>query len=98
MLFQDQLATWRRWSNESFEFVMMHQVMHVHPGTKLFLYNYTERELSGIFEATSYGDMDIIPDAFRHWGSFPAQVFSQPALKPYLEFWHVFGVFDMVFW
>ena len=42
------------------------------PGTKLFLYNYRERELSGVFEATSYGDMNIMPDAFQ--GFFPAQV------------------------
>jgi hypothetical protein len=44
----------------------------VAPGTKLFLYNYRERELSGIFEATTYGDMNIMPDAFH--GFFPAQV------------------------
>lgn len=44
------------------------------PGTKLFLYNYRERELSGIFEATSHGDLSIVPDAFLRWGSFPAQV------------------------
>jgi len=46
--------------------------MKVAPGTKLFLYNYTERELSGIFEATSHGDMNLIPEAFQ--GFFPAQV------------------------
>lgn len=46
--------------------------MRVAPGTKLFLYNYRERELSGVFEATSYGDMNIMPDAFS--GFFPAQV------------------------
>ena len=77
----------------------------MHPGTKLFLYNYTERELSGIFEATSYGDMDIIPDAFRHWGSFPAQVFSPPSLKPHLDFWarlcsfltRCFGKYNVMF-
>ncbi|KAG0629175.1 hypothetical protein M758_1G082300 [Ceratodon purpureus] len=48
------------------------EVMRVAPGTKLFLYNYQARELSGIFEATSQGDMDLEPDAFQ--GLFPAQV------------------------
>ena len=46
--------------------------MRVAPGTKLFLYNYQVKELSGIFEATSNGDMDLEPDAFQ--GLFPAQV------------------------
>jgi hypothetical protein len=46
--------------------------MRVAPGTKLFLYNYQARELSGIFEAACHGDMDLDPDAFQ--GFFPAQV------------------------
>ncbi|KAG6549735.1 hypothetical protein Mapa_008715 [Marchantia paleacea] len=50
------------------------EVMRVAPGTKLFLFNFDTKELSGVFEAISYGGMMIQPDAFRDFGSFPAQV------------------------
>ncbi|KAL2633017.1 hypothetical protein R1flu_004496 [Riccia fluitans] len=49
-------------------------VMRVAPGTKLFLFNFDTKELSGIFEAISHGGMMVQPDAFREFGSFPAQV------------------------
>ncbi|KAL3694731.1 hypothetical protein R1sor_008382 [Riccia sorocarpa] len=50
------------------------EVMRVAPGTKLFLFNFDTKELSGIFEAVSHGGLMIEPDAFREFGSFPAQV------------------------
>ncbi|MCO5573052.1 hypothetical protein L7F22_026817 [Adiantum nelumboides] len=48
-------------------------VEKVVPGMKLFLFEYVHRQLWGIFEAISYGGMDIIPDAYTG-GSFPCQV------------------------
>ncbi|MCO5557259.1 hypothetical protein L7F22_010820 [Adiantum nelumboides] len=48
-------------------------VEKVVPGMKLFLFEYVDRQLWGIFEAISYGGMDIIPDAYTG-GSFPCQV------------------------
>jgi hypothetical protein len=48
------------------------QVLWVVPGSKLFLFNYRVKEMSGIFEATCHGGMNIVRDAFNGW--FPAQV------------------------
>ncbi|CAM6023605.1 unnamed protein product [Sphagnum balticum] len=48
------------------------QVLRVVPGSKLFLFNYRVKEMSGIFEATCHGGMNIVRDAFNGW--FPAQV------------------------
>ncbi|KAI5084289.1 hypothetical protein GOP47_0000458 [Adiantum capillus-veneris] len=48
-------------------------VEQVVPGMKLFLFEYEHRQLWGVFEAISYGGMDIIPDAYTG-GSFPCQV------------------------
>jgi hypothetical protein len=53
------------------------QVLRVVPGSKLFLFNYRVKEMSGIFEATCHGGMNIVRDAFNGW--FPAQV-SLPSL------------------
>ncbi|KAJ7550246.1 hypothetical protein O6H91_07G090200 [Diphasiastrum complanatum] len=50
------------------------EVLRVIPGSKLFLFNYDNKHLSGVFEATSYGAMNIVPNAFQSAGSFPAQV------------------------
>lgn len=48
-------------------------VEQVVPGMMLFLFEFERRELWGVFEATSYGDMDIVPNAYSG-GSFPCQV------------------------
>uniref|UniRef100_A0A0E0DML1 DCD domain-containing protein n=1 Tax=Oryza meridionalis TaxID=40149 RepID=A0A0E0DML1_9ORYZ len=53
-------------------------VRNVKPGLPLFLFNYSDRKLHGIFEAASPGQMCIDPYAWSHDGSlrtsFPAQV------------------------
>ncbi|CAI9088008.1 OLC1v1022235C1 [Oldenlandia corymbosa var. corymbosa] len=48
----------------------------VRPGMILFLYEYESRKLHGVFEATSNGQLNIVPHAFRSCSpkSFPAQV------------------------
>lgn len=44
-------------------------------GMILFLFEHEERKLYGVFEATSDGALNIIPDAFRSTGqSYPAQI------------------------
>ncbi|KAK4377608.1 hypothetical protein RND71_003904 [Anisodus tanguticus] len=51
---------------------------NIDPGLPLFLFNYSNRELHGIFEAESSGEMNINPYAWTSDGSgrtqFPAQV------------------------
>ncbi|CAN6336403.1 unnamed protein product [Urochloa humidicola] len=53
-------------------------VRNVKPGMPLFLFNYSDRKLHGIFEAASPGQMYIDPYAWTNDGSlrttFPAQV------------------------
>ncbi|XP_031095398.1 uncharacterized protein LOC115999681 isoform X1 [Ipomoea triloba] len=50
-------------------------VKNVKAGMYLFLFEYEERNLYGVFKATSDGRMNIIPQAYRSLGmSFPAQV------------------------
>ncbi|KAJ1261907.1 hypothetical protein BS78_09G064900 [Paspalum vaginatum] len=53
-------------------------VRNVKPGMALFLFNYSDRKLHGIFEAASPGQMYIDPYAWSNDGSlrtvFPAQV------------------------
>ncbi|KXG21408.1 uncharacterized protein LOC8071219 isoform X1 [Sorghum bicolor] len=53
-------------------------VRNVKPGMPLFLFNYSDRKLHGIFEAASPGEMYIDPYAWSNDGSlrtaFPAQV------------------------
>ncbi|KAI0497003.1 hypothetical protein KFK09_023329 [Dendrobium nobile] len=47
----------------------------VKAGMILFLFEHEERKLYGVFEATSDGALNIIPDAFRSTGqSYPAQI------------------------
>ena len=50
----------------------------IHPGLPLFLFNYSKRQLHGIFEAASAGQMNINPYGWTQDGSkktpFPAQV------------------------
>ncbi|RYQ95385.1 hypothetical protein Ahy_B08g090656 isoform B [Arachis hypogaea] len=50
-------------------------VRNVKEGMTLFLFEFEERKLYGIFEATSDGGMNIVPQAYVSTGrSFPAQV------------------------
>uniref|UniRef100_A0ACD5XYX4 Uncharacterized protein n=2 Tax=Avena sativa TaxID=4498 RepID=A0ACD5XYX4_AVESA len=50
-------------------------VATVKQGMPLFLFDYTDRKLYGVFEATSDGGMDICRGAFRYTGrTYPAQV------------------------
>ncbi|GAB2217132.1 hypothetical protein Drorol1_Dr00000294 [Drosera rotundifolia] len=53
-------------------------VQNIVPGLPLFLFNYCERNLYGIFEAASYGQMNIDPYGWTSDGpqktSYPAQV------------------------
>lgn len=50
-------------------------VKQIKAGMLLFLFEYEERKLYGVFEATSDGAMNIEPNAFLSGGkSFPAQV------------------------
>ncbi|XP_019159967.1 PREDICTED: uncharacterized protein LOC109156567 [Ipomoea nil] len=50
-------------------------VKNVKAGMFLFLFEYEQRNLYGVFKATSDGGMNIIPQAYRSLGmSFPAQV------------------------
>ncbi|PHT70427.1 hypothetical protein T459_25531 [Capsicum annuum] len=53
-------------------------VKNVNPGLPVFLFNYSDRKLHGIFEAASSGQMNINPYAFTSGGSgktlYPAQV------------------------
>ena len=54
-------------------------VKNIDPGLPLFLFNYSDRKLHGIFEAASSGKMNINPYAWTTDGTertvFPAQVF-----------------------
>ncbi|KAL6606729.1 hypothetical protein ACP70R_042382 [Stipagrostis hirtigluma subsp. patula] len=50
-------------------------VERVKAGTTLFLYDIDQRKLHGVFEATSDGAMDIIPDAYISVGQhYPSQI------------------------
>lgn len=53
-------------------------VKNINPGMPLFLFNYTKRQLHGIFEAASPGQMNIDPYGWTKDGSkrtlYPAQV------------------------
>ncbi|KAJ7538753.1 hypothetical protein O6H91_11G062400 [Diphasiastrum complanatum] len=63
-------------------------VEQVVPRMKLFLFEYESRTLSGIFEAISYGGIDLEPHAFvGHESVFPAQVYFREVTKcmPLLE-------------
>ncbi|KAL5229543.1 hypothetical protein ABZP36_028319 [Zizania latifolia] len=66
-------------------------VRNVKPGLPLFLFNYSDRRLHGIFEAASPGQMCIDPYAWSHDGSlrtsFPAQVriCTRTTFPPLLE-------------
>lgn len=66
-------------------------VKNISPGLPLFLFNYTERTLHGIYEAASRGQMNIDPYGWTTDGSvrtqFPAQVQIRVRLQcqPLLE-------------
>ncbi|KAI3518885.1 hypothetical protein L1887_07746 [Cichorium endivia] len=50
-------------------------VLHVKKGMILFLFEFEKRQLHGVFRATSNGEIDIEPNAFKSSGKrFPAQV------------------------
>lgn len=50
-------------------------VLHVKKGMFLFLFEFEKRQLHGVFRATSNGEIDIEPHAFRSSQKcFPAQV------------------------
>ncbi|KAF9598972.1 hypothetical protein IFM89_033317 [Coptis chinensis] len=53
-------------------------VKNIEPGLPLFLFNYSDRNLHGIYEAASHGRMDINPYGWTENGSdrtpYPAQV------------------------
>lgn len=56
-------------------FNMWDLVKEVVPGTILFLFEYEARQMWGIYEATTFGQLNIEPSAYKHSrGSFPAQV------------------------
>ena len=56
----------------------MSYVSNIDPGLPLFLFNYNERKLHGIFESASSGKMNIDPYMWTADGSgrtmYPAQV------------------------
>ncbi|XP_050381857.1 uncharacterized protein LOC126798836 isoform X2 [Argentina anserina] len=66
-------------------------VKNISPGLPLFLFNYTDRKLHGIYEAASYGQMNIDPYGWTTDGSvrtqYPAQVQIRVRLQcqPLLE-------------
>lgn len=53
-------------------------VKNINPGLPLFLFNYSDRKLHGIYEAASNGRLNINPQAWTEDGSdstpYPAQV------------------------
>lgn len=68
-------------------------VKNIDPGLPLFLFNYSNRKLHGIFEAASYGQMNINPYGWTTDGSertlYPAQVLHENvhacSIPPYLH-------------
>lgn len=52
-----------------------HFVKQIRSGMILFLFEYENRKLHGVFQATCDGDMNIVPHAYWSSGKlFPAQV------------------------
>ncbi|KAI3906108.1 hypothetical protein MKW98_028718 [Papaver atlanticum] len=53
-------------------------IRKIQPGLSLFLFNYSDRKMHGIFEATSHGEMNINPYGWSEDGQeptkYPAQV------------------------
>ncbi|CAI5941097.1 unnamed protein product [Closterium sp. NIES-65] len=64
------------------------QPLFLPPGMPLFLFNYSDRRLHGVFEAVGHGDLEIDPHGWmgRNGGEtrFPAQVGTLPALSFFL--------------
>ncbi|KAG2272335.1 hypothetical protein Bca52824_066890 [Brassica carinata] len=56
----------------------MAYIKNIEPGLTLFLFNYSDRTLHGVFEAASEGKLNIDPKAWSHNGTdpspYPAQV------------------------
>lgn len=59
-------------------------VKNIEPGLPLFLFNYSNRKLHGIFESASSGQLNIDPYGWTENGtertSYPAQVFPKNCL------------------
>lgn len=57
---------------------------NIDPGLPLFLFNYSDRKLHGIFEAASSGQMNINPYGWTTDGSertiYPAQVLPENSM------------------
>ncbi|KAL4578108.1 hypothetical protein LXL04_014224 [Taraxacum kok-saghyz] len=66
-------------------------VLHVKKGMILFLFEFEKRQLHGVFRATSNGEIDIDPNAFKSSGyRFPAQV-------PFTSVWNCNPLFEHEF-
>ncbi|CAI9271828.1 unnamed protein product [Lactuca saligna] len=66
-------------------------VLHVKKGMFLFLFEFEKRQLHGVFRATSNGEIDIEPHAFRSsQKSFPAQV-------PFTSVWNCYPLYEHEF-
>nr|XP_010921050.1 actin-binding protein IPP [Elaeis guineensis]XP_010921051.1 actin-binding protein IPP [Elaeis guineensis] len=80
-------------SNQLFGLPSLHfsYVKNIEPGLPLFLFNYTDRKMHGIYEAASHGQMNIDPYAWTDNGMqrtpFPAQVhiYIKMPCQPLLE-------------
>jgi hypothetical protein len=69
-------------------------VQNIVPGMPLFLFNYSDRKLHGIFEATSEGELHIDPSAWSRDGKsetgYPAQVREKEKKKSLVTGTHVY--------
>lgn len=65
-------------------------VKNIEPGLPLFLFNYSDRKLHGIYEAASSGQMNIDPYGWTRDGSqktqYPAQVSTLRYIKDMIAF------------
>ncbi|KAG2305920.1 hypothetical protein Bca52824_025668 [Brassica carinata] len=50
----------------------MAYIKNIEPGLTLFLFNYSDRTLHGVFEAASEGKLNIDPKAWSHNGTDPS--------------------------
>ncbi|XVE97157.1 hypothetical protein REPUB_Repub02eG0287000 [Reevesia pubescens] len=60
-------------------------VKNIDPGLPLFLFNYSERKLHGIFEAASHGQMNINPYGWTTDGSEKTQYGAQVQIRVRLQ-------------
>ncbi|KAK3010137.1 hypothetical protein RJ639_011794 [Escallonia herrerae] len=71
----------RRTKNECFDrrlfglpYALANFVKDIKAGMVLFLFEYEQRKLYGVFEAISDGAINVVPHAYHSSGKFPAQV------------------------